>query len=336
MAGGDLSVARHEGSLSTILLTGASGFVGSHVLPALLAAGHDVFALVRSAAAGEAVVAGMEALPEPARARVHLRQGEVTEPATLARAMAGADAVVHLVAIPRDFSGGRDLRQINTDGTRIVLDAARAARIRRVVHLGALGVADDPRLHYASSKARAETLVRDSGLDWTILKPSLLWGEGDGFFGLIALLARFSPGVIPVPGRGRARFQPFFAGDLARIIVACLERRDTIGRTYELGGPRNWTYREITAEVLAALGKQRLILPMPVPLIALVARASELVHLPFPVASDQLRQLAIDNVGPLDLVEREFGFAPRPMDAQLGYLRGRGASGGRAAFSAPA
>ena len=76
--------------------------------------------------------------------------------------------------------------------------------------------------------------------------------------------------------------------------------------------------------MLAALGKQRLIVPMPVPLISLVARLSELVHLPFPVASDQLRQLKLDNIGPLDLIEREFGFAPRPMDAQLGYLRGRG------------
>ena len=97
------------------------------------------------------------------------------------------------------------------------------------------------------------------------------------------MLARLSPGVMPVPGRGLARFQPFFAGDLARIVVACLDRPDTIGRTFELGGPRYWTYREITAEVLAALGKQRVIVPMPVSLISLVAGVSETLRLPFPV-----------------------------------------------------
>jgi NADH dehydrogenase len=308
--------------LATILLTGANGFVGSHVLPELLRAGHDVVALVRSRRAADRM---LERLPYADRMRVRVALGDVTQPETLPPAFAaeGVGAVVHLVAIPRDFNGGRDLRRVNTDGTRHVVAGARAAGIRRLVHQSAMGVEDDPALHYASSKAQGEEIVRGSGLDWTILKPSLLWGEGDGFFSLIALLARLSPGVIPVPGRGLARFQPFFVGDLARVIVACLGREDTIGRTYELGGPRYWTYREITAEVLAALGKQRLILPMPVPLISLVARVSEMLRLPFPVATDQLRQLRLDNIGPLDLVEREFGFAPRPMNAGLGYLRGR-------------
>ncbi len=95
----------------------------------------------------------------------------------------------------------------------------------------------------------------------------------------------------------------------------------TVGATFELGGPRHWTYREIVREVLAALGKRRLILPMPVPLIRLVAGAAELVHLPFPVATDQLRQLRLDNAGPLGLVASRFGFEPRPMEGALGYLK---------------
>ena len=309
--------------MPTILLTGANGFVGSHVLPALLrsSAVERVVALVRTTRAGDDVIARLD---PPDRDRVELRLGDVTQPDSLPAATRGVDAIVHLVAIPRDFNGGRDLRRINTDGTLALLQAAKVAGVRRFIHLGAMGVLDDPRLHYASSKARAEALVRASGLDWTLLKPSLMWGEGDGFFSLIAKLARFSPGVIPIPGRGTARFQPLFVGDLARVVALALERPATAGHAYELGGPRYWTYREITAEVLAALGKQRLILPVPVPLISLVARASELVRLPFPVASDQLRQLKIDNIGPLDGVQREFGFAPRPMHAQLGYLRRRG------------
>ncbi|MGZ8514638.1 MAG: complex I NDUFA9 subunit family protein [Candidatus Limnocylindrales bacterium] len=306
--------------MSTILVTGASGFVGGHTVPALVSAGHHVVALVRGKASGETVVGR---LPPALRSGVDLREGDVTHPASLAAALAGVDAVVHLAAIPRDFNGGADLARINTGGTRAVLAAMTGAGIRRLVHMGALGVADDPRLHYASSKARAEAAVRDSDLDWTILKPSLQFGAGDGFFNIVAGLVRLSPGIVPVPGDGNSRFQPIFVGDVAEVIVRSLADPGTIGQTFELGGPRYWTYREITAEVLRALGKRRMIVPMPIPLIRLVAGAAELVHLPFPVATDQLRQLRLDNVGPLDLIPSRFGFEPRPMEGALAYLRRR-------------
>ena len=304
--------------MSTILVTGGSGFVGGHTVTALLAAGHRVAAVVRNTAAGEIVLAR---LPAADRVNVELRDADVTRPETLSAAMAGVDAVVHLVALPRDFNGGADLRRVNTEGTRAVVAAMAATGVRRLVHMGALGVVDDPRLHYASSKAQAEALVSASGLDWTILKPSLQFGPGDGFFNIIASLVRLSPGIVPVPGDGKSRFQPIFVGDVAAIIVRSLGDPTTVGQTFELGGPRYWTYREITQEVLNALGKRRAILPMPVPLIRLVAGTAELVHLPFPVATDQLRQLRLDNVGPLDLIASRFGFEPRPMGGALGYLR---------------
>ncbi len=304
--------------MSTVLVTGASGFVGSHVVPDLVANGHRVVALVRSPEAGRRV---LDRLPAEARAQVEPRAGDVTEPAGLAGALALVDAVVHLVALPRDWNGGRDLARVNTEGTRNVLEAATAAGVRRFIHEGALGVQDDPVLHYGSSKKRAEALVEASGLDWTILKPSLLWGERDGFFNIVADLVRLSPGVVPVPGDGRSRFQPFAVTDLARVIRLTLERPDTIGRTFELGGPRAWTYREITVEVCRAMGRRRAILPMPLPIIRLVAGVAEAIHLPFPVATDQLRQLRFDNVGPLDGVATAFGFAPLDMAGNLGYLR---------------
>lgn len=304
--------------MSTILVTGASGFVGSHTVPALLAAGHRVVAIVRGRRAGETVLARLAAADRPG---VEIREADVTHPATLASVLAGVDAVVHLVAIPRDFNGGADLARVNTGGTRAVIEAMRSAGVPRLVHMGALGVADDPSLHYASSKAKAEAAVRDSGLDWTILKPSLQFGPGDGFFNIVAGLVRLSPGIVPVPGDGKSRFQPIFVDDVARVVVRSLADPTTIGETFELGGPRYWTYREITEEVLRALGKRRAILPMPLPLIRLVAGAAELVHLPFPVATDQLRQLRLDNVGPLDLIPSRFGFEPRPMEGALGYLR---------------
>jgi NADH dehydrogenase len=189
--------------------------------------------------------------------------------------------------------------------------------------MGAMGVVDDPSLHYGSSKARAEALVRDSALDWTILKPSLQFGEGDGFFNIIAGLVRISPGLVPVPGNGRSRFQPIHVDDVAAVVARSLADPTTVGGVFDLGGPSYWTYEEITREVLAALGKRRLVVPVPVPLIRLVAGAAELAHLQFPVATDQLRQLRFDNIGPLDLIPSRFGFTPRPLAGALGYLRAK-------------
>jgi uncharacterized protein YbjT (DUF2867 family) len=306
--------------VSTILVTGASGFVGSWTLPALLDAGHRIVALVRTGSAGELV---LERLPAGSRDRVEIRRGDVIKPATLPPAMDGVDGVLHLVAIPRDYRGGADLRLINTEGTRAVVESMKTAGVRRLVHVGAMGVVDDPSLHYASSKAKAEALVAASGLDWTILKPSLQFGPGDGFFNIIADLVRLSPGVVPVPGNGGSRFQPIHGGDVAKVIVRAFADDSTIGGTFELGGPRYWTYREITSEVLAAMGKRRVIVPMPLPLIRLVAGGSEVLHIPFPVATDQLRQLRLDNIGPLDVIPARFGFEPRPMEGALGYLRAK-------------
>ena len=104
-------------------------------------------------------------------------------------------------------------------------------------------------------------------------------------------------------------------------MAASIADPSTIGGVFELGGPRYWTYREITQEVLSAMGARRLIVPMPVPLIRLVAGTAEAVHLPFPVATDQLRQLRLDNIGPLDVIPTRFGFEPRDLAGQLGYLR---------------
>jgi len=306
--------------MAIVLVTGASGFVGSHVVPELVGGGHRVVALVRDAKAGAAVMARLDA---DQRRSVELRTGDPVANVGLAEAIAGVDATVHLVAIARDRDGGKSLLRVNLGGTKRMLDAARQAGVTRFVHVGALGVKDDPDLHYASSKAKAEAAVRASGLEWTILKPSVLWGPRDGFLNTIADLVRTSPGLVPVPGAGTSRFQPLAVADLAICVRMSLEDPSTIGRAIELGGPRYWSYREITREVLAGMRRGRRIVRLPVPLMGAVARTAEALHVPFPVASDQLRMLRLDNVGALDGCYRAFGFVPRSMEGQLWYLQAK-------------
>jgi uncharacterized protein YbjT (DUF2867 family) len=310
--------------VGTVLVTGASGFVGSHTIPQLLRAGHRVRALVRDETAAAQVLGKLR---ETGTGAVEFAFGDVTQARALVDALAGTDCVVHLVAIARDTTGGRDLERINFGGTVNVIEAMRTVRIRRLIYLGNMGIADDPRLKFASSKARAEATVAASDLDWTILKPSIMYGARDGFFNLVAPLVRrlplirFNPGIVPIPGSGGARFQPIWVEDVVRVIVASLERADMVRKSVELGGPRYWTYREIVQEVLRGMDARRLIVPVPIPVIALVAGIYERLGVWFPTSTDQLRQLKLDNTGPLTLIRDLFGFEPRDMTGQLGYLK---------------
>jgi NADH dehydrogenase len=290
-----------------LAVIGETGFVGSHLVPYLTARGHRVRAVSRSG----------RRLAEWGESVINL-VGDVETGAGLGAAMVGADAVVQLTAIPRE-TGGRSFEQVNVHGVARVLDSARQAGVRRFVHLSALGVTDDPKLRFLSSKWRGEALVRESQLDWVVLRPSLLFGEGDGFFNLIkTTLTWWSPGIVAIPGDGRTRFQPLSVDDLAIAIERSLTDAQRAGSVYELGGPQYLTYADIVDRVMAATGKRRLKLNMPIPLIgALTALTDRLLPI-FPVSHDQIGSMSQPNFTDLDAFERAFGRPPRPID--LGYL----------------
>ena len=214
-----------------VLLTGASGFIGRHLTTALLERGHSVVALSRTGAA-----------PHP---DVHAVRGDVVSGEGLALAATGADAVVHLVGIIQEAGPSVTFEKVHEQGTANMLAAAKGAGVGRFVHMSALGVEHPAGSRYMTSKARAEELVRSSTLDWTVFRPSLVFGVGDEFFsGTLAKLVK-GPPIIPLIGDGHFPMRPVWVGDVARAFTQSLERPNTIGRCYTLVGPDEYSFREL-------------------------------------------------------------------------------------------
>lgn len=271
-----------------VLVTGSSGFIGSHLIRFLAAEGHEVRALARRAAT-----------PAPGVEEV---VGDVRE------AVIGCDAVVHLVAIIVE-RGDQTFMSVNVGGTEGVIDAMTSAGIRRLVHVSALGAGPDERFGYLRSKWIAEEAVRRSGLDATILRPSVVFGPGAGFFRPIVWSLRWMP-VYPMVNQGVTPLQPIFVEDLCRCIDACLRDDSHIGQTYELGGPEVITFGGLVDLTARTLGKRRRKVNVPTWTARPFALVNRLVRDPI-VTSEQLDMVVLDNTCETDGVKRTFGFEPR-------------------------
>ena len=291
-----------------VLVTGGTGFVGTHVVNALLREGHAVAVLARRT--------------ESARNRynrpVEVAAGDVLDSASLARACAGREAVVHLVGIIWE-KGEQTFDRMHREAVENVLAAARGAGVHRFLSMSAMGSSEDSTSAYGRTKAAGEKAVRESGLAWTIFRPSIIFGPGDGFVSLLAALARVNPVFIPVIGPGTTRFMPVSVYDVARVFREALEKPDTAGKVFEVGGPQTFTLNEIYREIAAAVGKPR----------------KPLVHLPLwwgrflagrfewlarkgwidapPLTRDQLRSLERDNAAnPADIARTVAVFGGGP------------------------
>lgn len=294
-----------------ILITGASGFVGRHVVAALAAAGRPA---IRCLVHRASQLRPMGQFP------VELAQGNVRDPASLSDALRGVETVVHLVAVIRERGRNTTFEWVNLQGTRSVIQAARAAGVQHLVHISTVGVREDPRLRYLHSRWMAEQEVLASGLPSTILRFSVGYGPGDEFVNTLAGLVKALP-IIPVAGNGRNRFQPIAVEEVARCIAMVVQDPKYRHQIIEIGGPEHLTYNQILDVIAETYGVRRLKLHIPLPLMRLLVVAMELALPRPPVTLEQLKLLPFDNITALDSVERVFGFRPRPMKGNIEYIK---------------
>jgi uncharacterized protein YbjT (DUF2867 family) len=295
-----------------VAVTGANGFVGRHLVAQLLQRGHDVRALISERPGAE------KDLPESGGGQLDVRRADVREPESLRGAFDGIEAVVHTVAVPTERK--QKFAEVNVAGVAHVVAEARRAGVGRIVHMGALRADPDSPYPYLRSKGQGEALVTGSGIPHVVLQPSLLFGKGDDFFPRLAFSLMFP--VVPVPGDGKARFQPIHVDDIAQALVNAVERREISG-VHEIGGAEPVTYDEMLAETMRATGKRRPTLHVPVPLMKPPAVVMGLVMADPPVTVSQLDLLAVDNTPRKNALEPVFGVHPRPFKGALDYLRQR-------------
>ena len=291
---------------ASVLVTGGTGFVGPHVVHALRAREVPVRALVRDRSRGSRLAAwGAE-----------LVEGDVGDPNSLRAAAAGADAVVHLVAIIR---GSRaDFERVMVQGTRNVVAAAKEAGVRRFVLASALGLDERTKdaVPYFAAKWEMERAVRESGLEHVILRPSFVFGKDGGVLPTFVRLARLAPAT-PIVGSGTRRLQPIWIEDVAEYYSRSVDLPAAAGRTFEVGGPDASTWNEFWDRLKRVLAVHRPSIHVPVSVLRVQAALTE--RLPFaPVTRDQLTMLELgDNVVTNPDAVETFQIPLVPLDEQL-------------------
>jgi len=294
-----------------ILVTGGTGLVGKHLVRELVKKGNEVRCLVRSLEkAGQVLPPGVE-----------LVRGDITDNESVKRACRGVDRVFHLVAVIRE-KGESTFEHINVEGTLNLVIAAGQAGVKHFVHMSALGACDNPRYKYAYSKWRGEETVKQSGLAWTIVRSSVIYGEGFGFFDRLIQSIKLTPRpFVPVTGKGTSKFQPNAVVVVARCLVKIMENPSMKDRVVEIGGPEHLSYDEMLDLLLARLGEKRYKLHVPMALMRFVVPLMSRIMRDPPVTPVELKQMELDNITDSQVVEKMFGFKPKALRNGLSYIQ---------------
>jgi NADH dehydrogenase len=295
-----------------VLVTGAAGLVGIHTCRELTKNGWQVRALIRDPARA-AMALGQ--LP------VEFRVGDARDATTLRSSLSGCGAVVHLAAIAVEKKGD-SYRESNTAATERLISAARAENVQRIIFMSQNGSDSRSPHPFLRSKGVAQDSVKTSGLRWTILRPSVIFGPEDQFVNVLGRLIRLTPKLFPLPNGGKARFQPIAVDDVARVVRLSLEKKESVGQVYALGGAVPLTLRDMTERIMIAMGTHRRLVPVPVRLLRpLVSLAERILPNP-PVTSGLLDLLALDNTVSNNALTEVFRITPVPFAGdELEYLR---------------
>jgi NADH dehydrogenase len=307
--------------MATVVVFGGGGFLGRRLVDRLTAEGMTVRVAVRH--------------PDPARIelrsmgfeRVTVVPADVRDQASVAAAIAGADAVVNAVSAYIE-KGGVTFEAVHVRGAENVAREAAAAGVARLVLVSGIGADPDSSSPYIRARGRGELIVRQAFPGATIVRPGAMFGPGDALFGTLAALARLLP-ALPLIGGGSTRLQPIFVEDVAEAISSILSAPGTVGRTYELAGPKVYTLHELVNMTLQLMGKRRLLVTIPFAVAEVQARLFELLPNP-PLTTGQVDLLKTDNVvsGALPDVQ-ELGIQPKTVEEVIPTYIGPRAPGPR-------
>jgi len=282
-----------------IFITGGTGFVGRHLIARLLSLGEQARILAR----GSADIPGAE-----------LVQGDLTDPSSFAGHLKGCRAVIHLVGIIRE-SGRNTFRRIHVLGTQNVVEACKEAGVTRLLHMSAIGARPDAASRYHRSKWKAEEIVRGSGLEATIFRPSVIFGAGNAFIPQIRDLLRRP--VTPVIGNGMSLSQPIWVEDVVSCFVDALGKPETMRRFYQLGGQETYGFEQLIDLVAEADGVEKPKIHLPPILVRPVAAVMSRLSPRFPLTPDQLTMLLEDNICDIAEMQEMFGLSPASLRDHL-------------------
>jgi NADH dehydrogenase len=300
---------------ANILLIGGSGFIGQKIASGLSALGHRVLLPTRKAAYAKE----LWVLPN-----LQVIEANIHDPAVLAdlcQRVGPGGVVINLVGILHDKTGspyGPGFLKNHVELTKKIIAAMSAAHLKRYIHMSALGANSSGASMYQRSKGDAENLVKSSDLDWTIFRPSVVFGEKDKFINLFASLQKFAP-VLPLGGAS-VKFQPVYVSDVAQAFVKSISMSETIGRVFDLAGPRVYTLAELVNFAGLVGGRKSIVIPLPKPLAYLQAGLLEMMPGPTLMSRDNLASMSEDNVLPAgaeNALEKLFAINPQALDVLI-------------------
>jgi NADH dehydrogenase len=300
---------------ANILLIGGSGFIGQKIASGLSTLGHTVYLPTRKAAYAKE----LWVLP-----KLQVIEANIHDPSVLTdlcQRLGPKGVVINLVGILHDKTGspyGPGFLKNHVELTKKIIAAMNATNLKRYIHMSALGANSSGASMYQRSKGDAENLVKASDLDWTIFRPSVVFGEKDKFINLFASLQKFAP-VLPLGGAG-VKFQPVYVADVAQAFVKSISMSETIGRVFDLAGPRVYTLAELVNFAGVVGGRKSFVIPLPKPLAYLQAGLLEMMPGPTLMSRDNLASMSEDNVLPAgaeNVLEKVFAINPQALDVLI-------------------